>query len=324
MTQAAARLLFSVIIPTHNRAAQFAVALQSVLDQHYRDFEVIVVDDGSSELHAAQYRSLARLAPDKVTLLTLVPVERGHGPGFARDFGAAHARGDYLCYLDDDDQWTDLDHLKRVAASVSTSTVDIDLILANQAAFCDNAPVARVIWIEDLAARLRTAPDLAGAHVVIPAELLGCQSFCHLNTTIVARGFHHRIGGFDHGLRYEEDRDYYLRAIDKAGAIKFLPHVVSRHNIPDPATGISTTTTESELSKRLYQLRVFDKATLFSTRPELRRYAMRQRGYVLQRVAEAAARAGQAECARYYGREALMAKLGLRWNRASIRLLTSR
>ena len=73
-------------------------------------------------------------------------------------------------------------------------------------------------------------------------------------------------------------------------------------------------TAESELSKRLYQLRVLDKAVLFTTRPELRRYAMRHRLYVLEHIAVEALRAGRHDCATYYRREALMAKFVLGWS----------
>jgi hypothetical protein len=134
-----------------------------------------------------------------------------------------------------------------------------------------------------------------------------------LNTTIVSRSLYLEIGGFDEGLRYEEDRDFYLRAIDRAHLIKHLPAIVARHNIPDPAARASVSTVEPELAKRLYQLRVFDKASLFSARPEVRRYAMRHRGYILEHIAIEARRLGQADCAVYYGREALMSKLTARW-----------
>jgi hypothetical protein len=70
---------------------------------------------------------------------------------------------------------------------------------------------------------------------------------------------------------------------------------------------------ESELSKRLYQLRVMDKAALFSTRPEVRRYAMWQRLYALDHLAAEAARAGRTEIAADYRREALLAKLARVW-----------
>jgi glycosyltransferase involved in cell wall biosynthesis len=113
-----------------------------------------------------------------------VGTQRGHGQGFALNFGAGQARGDYLCFLDDDDQWTDPDHLGRAAGVIVGSAEPIDLLLANQRAYRDNVPVPGVIWIEDLKDRLLDEPDAAGAYTVIRAELLDCPAHCHLNTTI--------------------------------------------------------------------------------------------------------------------------------------------
>ncbi len=313
MTCSIEQPLFSVIIPTRNRASLFAVALQSVLAQRFRGFEVIAVNDGSATEHEQRYRELLDAAGGAVRLLTLARTERGHGQSYALNYGAAAARGDYLCFLDDDDQWIDQEHLGRVAAAISGGPEPPELVLGNQRAYRDGILVPAVIWIEDLAGHLRTAPDAAGAYVVTPAELLRCAAHCHLNTTIVSRKFYFNVGGLDEGLRYECDRDFYLRAIDKAESIKFLPAVVSRHNIPDPAAKASMSTSEAELSKRLYQLHVCDKAALFSARPELRRYAMLQRAYTLKHIATETARAGQFDRAAYYAREALMAKFTLGW-----------
>jgi glycosyltransferase involved in cell wall biosynthesis len=306
--------LFSIIIPTRNRSDLFATALQSVLEQRCRNFEVIIVDDGSSAEHALRYRELVGLAPDSARMLTLAHTEHGqHGPSYGRNYGAAQARGDYLCFLDDDDQWTDPEHLGRAAGVITASAEPISLILANQRAFRNGTPLPGIIWIEDLKDRLRSEPDAAGAYTVTALELLGCSAHCHLNSTIVSRTFYLDAGGFDEGLRYEEDRDFYLRAIDRSRLIKFLPWIVSRHNIPDPVAKTNISTSESELSKRLYQLRVFDKAVLFSTRSEVRRYAMRQRSYTLKHIAIEAARIGRLDCAAYYAREALMARFTLGW-----------
>jgi glycosyltransferase involved in cell wall biosynthesis len=307
------QLLFSVIIPTRNRSSLFEVALASVLGQHFSDFEVIVVNDGSSEGYEPSYRELVEATPGLTRMLTLVRTERGHGQSYALNYGAAHARGEYLCFLDDDDQWIDPEHLSRVASVTTAGTPRPDLILANQTAFQNGTPVTQVIWIEDLKDRLHRTPDTASAYSVTPAELLRCQSHCHLNTTIVSRSFYREIGGLDEGLRYENDRDFYLRAIDRAKVIKYLPFTVSRHNIPDAVLKTSMSTRESELSKRLYQLRVFDKAVLFAERPELRFYAMRQRAYILKHIATEAARTGRFDCAAYYAREALMTKFSLGW-----------
>src|SRR5205823_4219694 len=72
-------------------------------------------------------------------------------------------------------------------------------------------------------------------------------------------------------------------------------------------------TSGSELSKRLHQLRVFDKAALLAARSEVRRYAMRQRTYTLKHIAMEAARAGRFDCATYYARESLMTKFTFGW-----------
>lgn len=88
---------FSVIIPTFNRAALLREALASVADQTFHDFEVIVVDDGSSD------------DTEWVVQRCGVPVnflrQENRGPGAARNLGLQHARGDYIAFLDSDDQW---------------------------------------------------------------------------------------------------------------------------------------------------------------------------------------------------------------------------
>lgn len=305
--------LFSVIIPTRNRPAAFAVALQSVLEQRFQGFEVIVVNDGSSEQHQRRYRELVEDASAVARMLTLEPTETGHGPSYSRNYGAAHSRGSYLCFLDDDDQWTDPEHLGRAARVIANSTAPIDLIFANQQAFRDGIPVAGVTWIKGVENRSIGGPDAAGAYTVTTADLLACHAHCHLNTTIAARTLYLEIGGLDEALRYEEDVDFFLRAIDRAKLIRFLPVDVSRHNIPDPAAKASMSTAQSELSKRLYQLRVFDKAVLFSERPELRRYAMLYRSYALKHIATEAAQSGRLDCAAYYARQALAAQPTLGW-----------
>lgn len=300
--------LFSVLMPTRNRAALFVEALASVLGQLYRDLEVVVIDDGSGEADAARCRALCA-ADERVRLVALPRRSRGHGQSYALNEGAEAARGRFLCFLDDDDSWTDPGHLARVAGLLAHAAPLPELILCNQHAFRAGVPLGRTVWIEDLEGRLNRAPDALGAYTVTPEELLACQAHCHVNTTIVRRDFYLDLGGLDEGLRYECDREFYLRAIDRAALIRFLPPVVARHNVPDPKAGASMSTAESELSRRLYQLRVFDKVATGAARPALRRYALRQRAYALAHVAAAASAAGNRDAAGLYAREARLARL---------------
>ena len=89
----------SVIVPLYNKAHYIRRALDSIAAQTFSDFEVIVIDDGSTDGGAA----LARAYPDpRVRVL----VQENQGPGGARNRGVREARGELLAFLDADDEWT--------------------------------------------------------------------------------------------------------------------------------------------------------------------------------------------------------------------------
>ncbi len=88
---------FSVVIPTHNRAATLRFALADVLAQGFTDFEVIVVVDGSTDTTVTD---LADLSDRRLHVIVREP----GGPCRARNVGAAAARGEWLVFLDDDDR----------------------------------------------------------------------------------------------------------------------------------------------------------------------------------------------------------------------------
>ena len=87
----------SVIIPTYNRVRMLGDALQSVLNQTWRDFELIVVDDGSTD----GTRELLNGFGDKLKVLS----GPRHGVAAARNLGASAAKGYWLAFLDSDDLW---------------------------------------------------------------------------------------------------------------------------------------------------------------------------------------------------------------------------
>jgi glycosyltransferase involved in cell wall biosynthesis len=118
-------VLFSIIIPTHNRLKSLIDALESVFQQTVEDYEVIVVDDGSTDGTAE--KMLEAFGNWKLETGSLKKNERGDfsgnsksyiqnptfkillqknaGPGAARNLGAREARGEYLAFLDSDDLW---------------------------------------------------------------------------------------------------------------------------------------------------------------------------------------------------------------------------
>ncbi len=87
----------SVIIPTYNRGNLIVEAIESVLAQTYSDFEIIVVDDGSTDDTAAKLQPYL----DRVRYA----VQRNRGVAVARNTGIQLAQGEFICFLDSDDLW---------------------------------------------------------------------------------------------------------------------------------------------------------------------------------------------------------------------------
>ena len=89
-------VLLSVVVCTYNRAELLPGAIRSVLDQSYEGFEVVVVDDGSTDSTADV---VARVGDPRVGYVR----QENQGLSVARNTGVAHASGRYVVFLDDDD-----------------------------------------------------------------------------------------------------------------------------------------------------------------------------------------------------------------------------
>lgn len=89
----------SVIVPTYNRAHLIGDTLESIFAQTYRDFEIIVVDDGSTD------NTLDILTEYKNKIRVFGLPHQGQAGSFARNKGIQEARGEYVAFLDSDDLW---------------------------------------------------------------------------------------------------------------------------------------------------------------------------------------------------------------------------
>ncbi|MEB3332985.1 MAG: glycosyltransferase family A protein [Synechococcaceae cyanobacterium] len=214
---------FSVVIPVHNKGPLLAEALASVAAQSWRDYELIVVDDASSDGGLAVLERFPQLP------LRLLQ-RRVPGPGgyAARNLGIQAARGDWVAFLDADDLWLP-EHLATAAAQI------------------ERHPEAAVVctgFEEDLAGQLET---VAVAHSVCltAAELLrryARRDLFHTNSMLVRRQALLAAGGFpEQGVRRGGDHALWLRLVLLGEPIVLAAPVTSRYRrdhsgvVADPA-----------------------------------------------------------------------------------------
>lgn len=93
--------MISIILPAYNAQAFIAAAIESVLEQTYSNWELIVVDDGSTD----QTRLIIESYKQKDERIVVVYNQQNSGVAHTRNTGLQYARGDYVAFIDSDDAW---------------------------------------------------------------------------------------------------------------------------------------------------------------------------------------------------------------------------
>lgn len=185
----------SVVLPVRNRATLVEAAARTVLNQTWRDLELVVVDGGSTDGTVGVLRRLA--ASDRRVRLVLQ--EQADGVAAARNAGAAVARGRWLAFQDSDDAWHPEKLERQMAALAAMPTAR--LAYAGLRRRFPGTEVLRPAAWDGSAGRVDG--DLHGA--VLRRSLMTTP------TMVVDRTLFHAVGGFDPELRYNEDWDLAVR-----------------------------------------------------------------------------------------------------------------
>jgi glycosyltransferase involved in cell wall biosynthesis len=180
---------FSVIIPTYNRLNFLTNAIDSIRGQNYDGYEIIVVDDGSTDGTSDYLVSVSK----EVKWLR----QENKGPAAARNLGTAKATGAYIAFLDSDDVW-----LPWVLATVH----EVILQHKEPSLIC-----LRTMEFEG------SMPELARDELVIESFHDFLETACRpgyvgSGALVIKRSVFERIGGFDENMMVGEDLDFFLRA----------------------------------------------------------------------------------------------------------------
>lgn len=316
-----ASLRISIIVATRNRPALLARTLERMRSQTYASYEVIVVDDASSAATRDAYPQLWEGLDSRFILLPLgQPGATGAGPSVARNAGIAAATGSVLAFCDDDDFWTADGHLAAIARRFGDDKVDIHI--ANQTAVSASGQVEKTDWLPGLTARVRgRTPDAGGGFLVSREDLVHGGGFAQLNILAVRKETAEAIGGFWTRTSYEEDRDFYWRAVDRARAIVFAPAIVAQHNVPDPARKDNLSRSFSQAERWLISALVSQHIGLCVTHAAIRSLCLSYEGDILRHLSLSLTREGKHGLGLDYARRALAARGSLKWGIYTVSLM---
>lgn len=186
---------FSIIIPLYNKEDYVGDTLESVRAQEHEDYEVVVVDDGSTDGGPALVESYAAKDP-RIRLIT----QTNGGVSVARNRGMAEAHGGYYAFLDADDTW-EPEHLSEIVA-LSESYPEAALLgTAYQRCF-NSGPSASIVLVH-----LEGKGGLIDDYFKYVAQ----AQFIYTSSIAVAAWSIDEIGGFPEGVRNGEDLDLWTR-----------------------------------------------------------------------------------------------------------------
>jgi glycosyltransferase involved in cell wall biosynthesis len=177
----------SVIIPAYNQGHYLSEAIQSVLDQTYQDFEIIIVDDGSTDDTSEVAKSF-----DDPRVRSIY--QENSGLSAARNTGIRHSTGAYLTYLDSDDLFLP-EKLDLLVAALKNN-LEIGFVAGQAIPIDENGQ-----WISKV---FDTAPPTKGSQLLLGNPL-------HVGSVLVRREWQERVGFFDEDLRSYEDWHMWLR-----------------------------------------------------------------------------------------------------------------
>jgi len=202
--------LVSVVIPAYNVSDYIVQALDSVLAQQYRHFEIVLVNDGSPDTPALE----AALAPYRDRIIYIS--QENAGPSAARNAAIERGRGELIAFLDGDDVW--LPHC--LSEQVARAGADPGLAVVHGDAEVIGDPTAAGMTLRQLN---RSNGEASFASLV--------TEHCTLTTscTLLRREWWDRVGKFDPALRRAEDFDLWLRIAHAGGRFDGTTRVLGQY-----------------------------------------------------------------------------------------------
>jgi len=217
----------SVIITAYQKAQFLPRAMQSVLDQTFQDFELIVVDDGSTDTT----REIVEHFVQKDSRIKYI-YQENQGPGSARNKGIEASQAELVALLDGDDEWLPEKLEHQVQIMVSCPIVDLIFTNMQYVNTIDKGHIVNLSshYHDYVMSRftLRPLSKDGKVHLIkdksFPAKIALKNVF--LPTSAMFRKYvWDKVGGFNEEFRGPEDLDFWVRAALKKCQFAYMSHV---------------------------------------------------------------------------------------------------
>jgi glycosyltransferase involved in cell wall biosynthesis len=202
-------MTFSVIIPTYNRSLYLFKCLKSLCSQTFKDFEVIICDDGSTDNTIEVVNQFKQFLDIKYIL-----IGNSGGPAKPRNEAIKNCVGKWICFLDVDDYWFE-DKLQRcLSHTESADLIYHDMIIEDALGIKTGVFKGRKLDENDMRYDL-----LANFNAI------ATSSVCIKREIFIA------TGQFDEAVDYRfiEDFDYWLRASETTTNFKYIPETLGTY-----------------------------------------------------------------------------------------------
>lgn len=181
----------SVIIPTYNYVEFICDSIESVINQTYKDFEIIVVDDGSTD----NTSEVVKKYKDKISYF----YKENGGPSSARNYGIKNAKGEFICFLDADDIFIPEKLELQVKYMEDHKDDNIGLIYSDY--YC----VSRRLKITDYYESIGFSSQKEAVMYLLN------YNYINTSTVMIPKACIEKKGFFNEKYRYLEDYDLWLR-----------------------------------------------------------------------------------------------------------------
>ena len=223
----------SVIIPTYNRAEYLPEAIDSVLNQAYQDFEIIVIDDGSTD------NTREALLPymEKIRYM----YQENKGISAARNAGIKISNGEYIAFLDSDDIW--FPEKLEMQVDLLQNKLDTGVVFSDTYSF-DNFGKKSPNYFSNI------KPHSGNMFIHLFME-----NFIPNITVVARKSCFDIVGLFNEDLTYSEDYDMWLRT-SKHFNFGFIDKVLAKYRIHEN----KQTQTVGEINQYLNRIKVLESA----------------------------------------------------------------